>query len=83
MDLADLLAKLDVPPARFACDVCGAERDEEDIDLYRLSRDVQGVSVTRNVRYCRDREACQAGAPEVGAGFLDRLRVAAKGRSAR
>jgi hypothetical protein len=47
----------------WTCHVCEDERPDSAITvLSRRYRSREGVEVTENVRYCRDRETCAAGA---------------------
>ncbi len=52
----------------WECHVCGAERPDERISVYKRSSviaDTGGATITENVRYCNDRDECIEGAPDV------------------
>jgi hypothetical protein len=53
--------------ATWSCHVCGEERADERISVYSENHSVSGVTAKYNVRYCNDRPACRAGAPDVAA----------------
>lgn len=56
-------------PGHWTCHVCGAERPDEAISVYKDSRDLVGA----NVRYCNDRSKCAEGAVDVADAWLGRL----------
>lgn len=47
----------------WRCDICREERPDDKISVHKvdLYPDRPGVAI-RNVKYCNDRSACQAGA---------------------
>lgn len=47
----------------WTCEICGALRDDADIDVAQLNLQLKGGGqVGRNVRHCRDNEVCEHGA---------------------
>jgi len=59
-------------PLTWTCHVCGQRRPDAQIAVYSIDARIgiidalpEGVEVRYNVRYCRDRLDCMAGAPEV------------------
>ena len=47
----------------WKCEICGEERNDEDIDvLTYLLKDIPGAE--RNVKYCNDKTECKEGAEE-------------------
>lgn len=52
-------------PGSWTCMVCGDERPDRFIDVYKIPLDLgrrRGIDATINVRFCADRPACLEGA---------------------
>lgn len=55
-------------PMTWKCHVCGDVRPDAKISVLKTTWELaghEGVPVKQNVRYCNDRIACAAGAPDV------------------
>lgn len=50
---------------RWTCHVCGRERLNRFISVYKRRSIYRSVEVEENVRYCNDRRACVRGALEI------------------
>lgn len=55
----------------WTCHVCGDLRPDEMIDLIQRERRMGPGKLIVNVRYCRDRDSCAAGAEELAETWLD------------
>ena len=55
----------------WRCHVCGAERPDDIIAVYHEVGRFGQAEVRYNVRHCRDRAECVAGAPSVVARWRD------------
>jgi hypothetical protein len=54
----------------WTCHICKEERPDPVISVHKSERQIQGLSVVQNVRYCNDRPDCIAAAPTYS--FWDR-----------
>jgi hypothetical protein len=52
-------------PGTWSCHVCGDERPDEKVSVHQTRREIGGVTITQNVRYCNDRPDCVTGAPGI------------------
>lgn len=51
------------PGTTWTCHICGEERPDAFISVYKSKAKLCGVDVDQNVRYCNDRAECISGAP--------------------
>ena len=60
---------------RWRCHVCGYERLDRLIDVYKDSKPILGgrSRLTVNVRFCADRNACRAEAPLIAKRWLEAI----------
>lgn len=52
-------------PLTWTCHVCGENRPDAEISVFKSTRMVKTVEVHQNVRYCNDRASCTIGAKDV------------------
>ena len=50
---------LEVSEITWACHVCGEDRPDPKISVENVTRNVGGVPIPINVRYCNDRPGCK------------------------
>lgn len=55
-----------MPEITWFCEPCGDRRPDEKISVLSRRREIFGVVMTENVRYCNDREECREGAGRIG-----------------
>ena len=55
----------DLDSMTWTCHVCGDERPDRFISVFKAKHMVGAVEVQTNIRYCNDRPECAGGAPEV------------------
>lgn len=55
------------PDLTWTCHVCGEERPDDKISVFKSTVEMKGVRIpiTQNVRYCNDRQSCIEGAPNI------------------
>lgn len=63
-------------PGSWTCHVCGDERPDERISVYKteVRTTPSGVQFSAHVRYCNDRAACAAGAPAIAEKWIAGIR---------
>lgn len=49
----------------WKCHVCGEERLDTYISVYKKRSEINGISFQQNIRYCNDKPECAEGAREV------------------
>lgn len=69
MDSVDVpLAEIRALGGSWTCHVCGDERPDALIGVFQAERELAGMTVQCNIRYCRDRADCVADAVYVTFG---------------
>lgn len=49
----------------WKCHVCGEERHDAYISVYKKKSNINGIDFQQNIRYCNDKPECAEGAKEI------------------
>lgn len=49
---------MDLKDTKWKCHVCGEERPNDKISVLTIPKNMYGMTIEMNVRYCNDRQVC-------------------------